>query len=144
MPSSVSAPLWLRLAAIFYDLLVLTAVWMLAAALVLLAFHGEVDVAHQPPLYHAILQGVLLSLTAIYFVISWTRGGQTIGMRAWRLRVTGPGEQSPSWSQALLRFAVGTLSLGACGLGFAWCLIDRDRRAWHDIAAGTQVLRVPK
>jgi uncharacterized RDD family membrane protein YckC len=144
MPSSVPAPLWLRIAAIFYDLLVLTAVWMLAAALVLFAFHGDVDVVHQPPLYHTTLQGVLLALTAIYFVISWARGGQTIGMRAWRLRVAGADDRSPSWSQALVRFVVGVGSLGACGLGFVWCLIDSDRRAWHDLAAGTRVLRIPK
>ena len=79
MSAAVSAPLWLRLAALLYDFLVLIAVWMFAAALLLIAFSGDVDVAHQPPLFHFTLQGVLVALTALYFTLSWSRGGQTIG-----------------------------------------------------------------
>lgn len=142
--SPTPAPLWLRLAAAIYDLFPLLALWMLAAALVLFAAHGEVDVAHPPFTYRTALRVALLAVTAAYFVISWARGGQTIGMRAWRLRVTaGDGSRLP-WPRALLRFAVAIVSLGALGLGFLWCLVDRERRAWHDIAAKSQVLRLPK
>lgn len=144
MPRPVSAPLWLRLAAIFYDLLILTAIWMVAAALVLLAFHGEVDVAHQPPLYHAVLQATLFTLTTLYFVVSWRRGGQTIGMRAWRVRVSDETGNSPQTKQCLLRYAVALPSWLAVGAGFIWCLVDRDRRGWHDIASKTRLVRVPK
>ena len=145
MSESIHAPLWLRLAAIFYDLLVLLALWMLIGALVLLAFDGEVDVVHQPALYHIVLQAALLGVTAIYFVLSWCRGGQTIGMRAWGLRVVDShSRQAPTWSRCVLRFAVALLSLLAAGAGFIWCLIDRERRAWHDLAARTRVVRVAK
>jgi len=48
------------------------------------------------------------------------------------------------WPRALLRFAVAIVSLGALGLRFLWCLVDRDRRAWHDIAARSLLLRLPK
>lgn len=139
-----SAPLWLRLAALGYDALVLVAVWMLIGALVLAAFGGDVDVAHQPPLYHFVLQTTLLAATMAYFVVSWARGGQTIGMRAWRLRVIAADGTSPTLARALLRFAVGLVSLLAGGLGLLWCLFERHRRAWHDLAADTRVVRVPK
>jgi len=145
MNEPTPAPLWLRLAALGYDLLVLVAVWMLVAALVLLAFRGEVDVADQPPLYHFVLQASLLAATAGYFVISWTRVGQTIGMRAWRLRVVDAGNgRPPPVRHALLRFAVGLVSLLAAGLGFVWCVLQPERRAWHDLAAGTRVERLKK
>ena len=125
-----------------YDLLVLIAIWMCAAALVLLAFGGAVDVAHQPPLYHAILQGVLLGLTAFYFVFSWSRGGQTIGMRAWRVRIVDEHGKSPDLRRALLRFALALGSTLLLGFGFLWCLFDADRRAWHDVLAKTRMVRV--
>ena len=144
MPASDSAPPWRRLAAVFYDVLVLIAIWMFAAALVLLAFHGEVDVAHQPALYHFVLQGVLLALTALYFVFSWSRGGQTIGMRAWRLRVTDAVGGAPGWRALWLRYLVGAIGLLAGGLGFWWAWIDRDRLAWHDRASGTRMQRIDK
>ena len=96
MSTAPGAPIWRRLAALFYDLLVLVALWMIAAALVLLAFHGDVDVANQPRMYHLTLQGVLLALSAIYFVVSWSHGGQTIGMRAWKVRIIDADGRSPS------------------------------------------------
>lgn len=142
MSAAESAPFWRRLAALLYDLLVLMAIWMFAAALVLLSFGGEVDVADQPPLYHAILQAVLLGLTALYFSISWSRGGQTIGMRAWRVRVVETCGQALDFRRANLRFALALVSLGAAGFGFIWCLFDADRRAWHDVVAKTRMVVV--
>ena len=140
-PSSI-APLWLRLAALGYDLLVLIAVWMLVAGLVLLAFGGDVDVAHQPPIYHAVLQAALLLVTAAYFTLSWTRAGQTIGMRAWRLHlVDATSGRAPSLRTSALRFVVALGSGLVAGAGFLWCLIDRERRTWHDRAAGTRLER---
>ena len=142
--SQPPASLWLRLAAAIYDLFPLLALWMLTAALVLFAVHGNVDVAHPSLGYRLILRAALVAVTAGYFVISWTRGGQTIGMRAWRLRVVDADGSRLPWPRALLRFALALVSLGALGIGFLWCLVDRERRAWHDIAARTAVVRLPK
>lgn len=139
-----SAPFWRRLAALFYDLLVLGAIWMFAAALVLLAFGGQVDVAHQPPLYHATLQGVLLVLTASYFAISWSRGGQTIGMRAWHVKVEEASGHTLDFRRALLRFALALISFCFAGFGFIWCFFDADGRAWHDVVARTRMVRVKR
>ena len=142
--AATPAPLWLRLGAAVYDLFPLIALWMLVVALFLFAARGEVDVAHPPPAYHLALQFALLAATAAYFVASWARGGQTIGMRAWRLRVVDEKGGALPWPRALLRFGVAIVSLGALGLGFLWCLIDRNGRAWHDMAARSIVARLPK
>ena len=139
MSTPPGAALWRRLAALFYDLLVLVAIWMFAAALILLAFHGEVDVARQPALYHFVLQATLLILSALYFVVSWSKGGQTIGMRAWKVRILDNNGQPPGERQSLLRFVLALISLiGA--FGFIWCLFDADRRAWHDVMAKTRMV----
>jgi uncharacterized RDD family membrane protein YckC len=133
--------LWLRLAAAVYDLFPLIGLWMLTTALVMLAAHGEIDVAHPTFVYRTALQVALLAVSAAYFVLSWSRGGQTIGMRAWRVRVVAADGSALPWPRALLRFAVALVSLLAFGLGFFWCLMDRQRRGWHDIAARSVWLR---
>ena len=142
--TSTPASLWLRLAAAIYDLFPLIGLWMLTAALALLVAQGAVDPAHPPLAWRLALRVGLLVVTGAYFAISWARGGQTIGMRAWRLRVVDANGNALSWPRCLLRFLVACVSLGAIGLGFLWCLIDARKRAWHDIAAGSVLVRLEK
>lgn len=144
MPASTPAPLRLRIAAAIYDLFPLLGLWMLTTGAALLAVHGAVDVAHPPLAYRSALRLALLVVTAAYFVISWARGGQTIGMRAWRLRVVGADGKSLPWPRALLRFAVALVALLALGIGFAWCLLDRERRGWHDLAAHSLMVHLAR
>ena len=144
MPALTPAPLWLRLAAAVYDLFPLIALWMLTAGLCLLAVGGHVDLTHPPLAWRIALRLALLAVTAAYFVVSWSRGGQTIGMRAWRLRVVSVQGDRLAWSRASARFAASLLSLLALGIGFAWCLFEPDRRGWHDLVAGSRVIRLPK
>ncbi|MEP7043283.1 MAG: RDD family protein [Dokdonella sp.] len=144
MPLPTPASLWLRLAAAVYDLFPLIALWMLTAGLCLLAVGGHVDLAHPPLGWRIALRVALLAVTAGYFVISWSRGGQTIGMRAWRLRVVTTAGAALPWSRALARFGAALISLLAGGLGLLWCLFERDRRGWHDLLVGTRVMRLPK
>ena len=132
---------WLRLAAAIYDLFPLIALWMLSAGGCLLAFHGEIDVAHPPLAFQVALRSILVAVSAAYFVISWSRGGQTIGMRAWRLRVVADDGGSLPWSRALLRIAV---AMASAGVGCAWCLFDREKRGLHDIAARSRVDRLAR
>ncbi len=144
MPSLTPAPLWLRLAAAVYDLFPLIALWMLTAGLCLLAVGGHVDPAHPPLAWRVALRLALLAVTAAYFVVSWSRGGQTIGMRAWRLRVLAMPDGALTLPRALARFAASLLSLLALGIGFLWCLFEPERRGWHDLLAGSRVVRLPQ
>jgi uncharacterized RDD family membrane protein YckC len=136
------ASLWLRLLAGIYDLLPLLGVWFFAGALALGLSGGTLD-AHQE-LRKLLTQALVLAFTAAYFVISWTRGGQTIGMRAWRLRVTRADGGRVTSLRALLRFVVALISLAALGSGFWWARFDPQKRTWHDIVAGTVVARTSR
>jgi uncharacterized RDD family membrane protein YckC len=140
--AATPASLWLRLIAGVYDLLPLIGLWFAAGVLAVAITGGALD-PHR--LAHKLLvQALVLALSAAYFVVSWTRGGQTIGMRAWRLRVVpANGAVLGPW-RALLRFFVALVSLAALGMGFWWALWDREKRAWHDIAARTSMLTMPK
>jgi uncharacterized RDD family membrane protein YckC len=144
MNASKSVSLWLRFAAAAYDLFPLIALWMLTAGLMLLVAKGQVDIAHPPLLYRTVLRVTLLVVTAAYFMVSWSRGGQTIGMRAWRLQVVAEEGGALTSSRAALRFAIALVSLGALGAGFFWSVFDRRRRCWHDIAARSTLVRLSR
>lgn len=144
-PDAHMAP---RLLALFYDLWPMAALWMLLALLFQLGYEyaGHGDRATIPPF--SALQWLLWLCcwlaTGAYAVISWRRGGQTLAMRAWRLRLVDATGGSPSWRQLGVRYGVGTLSLLLAGLGFWWAWLDRDRLTWHDRASGTRLLRLAK
>ena len=132
------AHLGLRIAAAIYDFFPLLAIWMATGAASIAVTGGKLD-------YHVWwYRLLLLSVTVGYYVLSWRYGGQTIGMRAWRLRVVDRNGASPGWGAALLRFIVAQVSFAALFIGFLWCLFERERRGWHDLASGTRVLRLPR
>jgi uncharacterized RDD family membrane protein YckC len=79
----------------------------------------------------------------LFFTWFWVHGGQTLGMKAWRLRLVGPGGAAVGWRTALIRFAAGVLSALPAGLGLWWAALDRERRAWHDRLSGTRLLHEP-
>lgn len=140
------APLWRRFAAMLYDLFPLLGVWIVGAGLWMLAFHRgdslqQLAMATRAPLDLGLRDAWLLALTAAYFVVSWTRVGATIGMRAWKLRLLRSDGGRVDWRIALLRFALAALSLAALGAGFWYALFNAERRAWHDRVCGTRVTR---
>jgi len=131
------ADLFRRLAAGCYDLLVLAGMLMLTSFVVILARGGDAVPAGDPA-YRAFLAGQV----AAFFVGFWCRGGQTPGMRAWRLRVATTQGGSLSLAIAALRFAATLLCLATAGLGLLWMLVDADRRTWHDRLSGTRVIQL--
>ncbi len=138
-----------RLLALCYDFWPALALWMLLSLCFTLGYTilGQHD-PHQniPPLsgLQAALWLACWLAAGGYAVISWRRGGQTLGMRPWRLRVVAADGGAPSWCALCLRYAVGTLSLLLAGLGFWWAWFDRDHRTWHDHASGTWMQRQPR
>jgi uncharacterized RDD family membrane protein YckC len=78
------------------------------------------------------LQIFILLVLAAYFLWCWTRGGQTLAMRAWKIRVV---DVTPR--KALLRFLLAFLLLPWSVL---WALFDRDRQFLHDRLAGTRLI----
>jgi uncharacterized RDD family membrane protein YckC len=142
MNAEISAPpvsLGLRLLALLYDLLPLLGLWFLAGVLGVVLTGGALD-PHRL-VYKILMQGIVLAFTGGYFVISWTRGGQTIGMRAWKLRLTMRDGSRVPLLAALLRFFLACLSLALLGAGFWWSLFDPQRRTLHDALSDTRLTK---
>ncbi len=139
-----SAPLrpligW-RLLALLYDLFPMLGLWFAIAACFTFA-HGDAVRGG----WLGLLEFVALWLTAgTYAVSSWRRGGQTLGMRPWRLQVVAANGGPAPVAALCLRYAIGSLSLLAAGLGFWWAWLDRDRLAWHDRVSTTRMQRLPR
>ena len=125
-----------RLAALAYDSLLLVAVWFVATALILPLNQGE---AFRPDHwgYLAYLAGVCY----LFFAWFWTHGGQTLGMKAWGLRLRTMNGNPFGWRRAALRFAGAFVSLMCFGAGYWWSLIDPRGRAWHDHWSGSELVR---
>ncbi len=140
--SAQPAHLGWRLLAMVYDLFPVIALCMLISGLELLVAHGRTS--DQFNVYVGFLISVVPAwlVTGTYFVLSWRRGGATIGMRPWRLKVLAADGRPATLRALWLRYAVATLSLLAVGLGFVWALFDGERRCWHDMAAGTRFVRM--
>ncbi len=128
-----------RLAAAVYDALLLGGVLMLTSLFFVMARDGEAI----PPGSLAYQLALLLILT-LFFVGFWTRGGQTLGMQAWRLRVQTPAGDLLGWPQALLRFAAAWVAWLPFGLGLLWLIFDREHLAWHDRLSNSRVVLLPK
>jgi uncharacterized RDD family membrane protein YckC len=129
-----------RLAALAYDSLIVLALWLTAAVPFVWIAHG----APQGPLMRLSFQMYLLAIAFAFFGWFWVHGGQTLGMRAWRLRVVDNDGRAVTWTQATKRFAAAILSLLCAGIGLLWVMHDRERRAWHDRLSGTRVVVLPK
>jgi uncharacterized RDD family membrane protein YckC len=137
-PAAVPAALGWRLLAMLYDAIPLLPIAFLVSAC-FLALHGGTPV--REPAWVLAQAATLWAASGAYFVVSWRRGGQTMGMRPWRLRVVDASGQSAAGAALWTRYAVATLSFALAGLGFGWSLLDRERRTWHDLASGTRLVR---
>jgi uncharacterized RDD family membrane protein YckC len=158
--NALPCPLWRRLLALLYDLLAVIAIAAVMGLVCQIATHGRLFDAQGHALTWWFQPLQYLTISA-YFVVSWLRGGQTLGMRPWRIRVTSTSGTAVSWRQALIRLIVAWLpvfalelqtaigmrgaiyaALGGWALWFAVALVDRRRRALHDVLAGTEVRRI--
>ena len=135
-----SKPAWLRLAAcLLYDGLVVLAL-SFALALGFILLFG--DASHGLKRYA--LQLFLWLGVGLYFVWCWRKSGQTLAMQTWQLKLSHGHANLLNWPQALIRYALASLSLGAFGLGFVWAVFDREGLFLHDRLLNNRITFVPR
>lgn len=132
------APLWKRLAALFYDSLLLFALLMVAVAVAFALKGGRVAGDN------IFFRLYLLLVSGLFFCGFWVAAGQTLGMKTWHLRVQRRDGRPLGWWQALGRFLLAVPSVGLAGIGLWWMLLDREGLALHDRWSGSVVVMLPK
>lgn len=123
----------------FYDSILLTSVLFLATAL-LLPFNEGIAISSSNHVFSI----YLLAVSFAYFGWFWTHGGQTLGMRVWRVRALPKQGNTITWKQAAIRFGTAIISWLPLGLGFLWMLWSPSRCTWHDQWSQTQLVLVGK
>lgn len=157
-----------RFAAAFYDMILIVAVWMMAQFALLPIIGRDVGLAVTT------IQLYLAIIAFVFFGWFWTHGGQTLGMRVWRLKLVSGNGYPPGWYQSFVRYlgmlvpwlliALGLeLKASAAGpyatitelvlapaafflalLGFLWPLFDKQKMAWHDRLSQSCLTVLPK
>lgn len=137
------AGLFRRLFAIFYDCFLLIAILFIVSAIATAVNSGKA-VEPGDDLYPVFVL-LIFGLSYLYFAWFWTHGGQSLGMKTWRiqLQTDEPGKTGNSrigWKMATIRFFSAIISWCVLGLGFLWALFDRKNRCWHDLSSKTLLI----
>ena len=152
-----TAPLKNRLLCMMYEAMLLFGVVFIAGWLfsTLLQQRHALALRHGQQVWQFIVLGA-------YFVWFWTRGGQTLAMKTWRVRVVTRDGLALRWPRALLRYLLAWLWF-LPGLALAWWMevqgsmllllpmlnavlwaltnrLDPDRQFLHDRIAGTRLV----
>ena len=154
---TITATLARRLLAFLYDVLLLLGVLFAVSACAVAINKGEA-VTH--PAYYL----SLILTTFVFFGWFWTHGGQTLGMRTWKIKITSDNGDKVSWKQSAIRFVtalvallpammgliwwfddtklrlVAILAMLPVMLGLLWLLFDQERLAWHDKLSATRLI----
>ena len=145
------ATLFKRLMAICYDLFLLTAllftVGVIVAGIITFAINeGNAITANHPayPVYRIFMMILLFITSFLFYGWFWTHGGQTLGMRTWKLKLVSVDNHPIIWKQALIRYIGALISWGCLGLGFLWVLFNKDKKSWHDLLSDTKLIQLPK
>lgn len=126
------------LAACVYELLLLIALWFIAA-LVFIAIFGDATHSYK----RFLLQFFLWLVTGAYFVWCWRKSGQTLAAQTWKIKLVNQAGNTLSEKLAIARYVLASLSVLAFGLGFIWALVDKDRLYLHDRLLKTRFIFVP-
>ena len=138
-----------RIAAMIYDSLVAIAVGMCAGLIILVALtilhargligqHIEhfSDFLSQSLVFMTLVQVWVAGWIILFFLWFWAKGGQTIGMRAWRMRMFSTTDTPMTMGRLWLRLLC---SLG--GLGTILVLFQpKQKQSLQDLVAQTEIL----
>lgn len=129
---------WIN-AAFLYDLVILAALSMVLAA-IYTSVSGEAFHEKQPDL--TLFQLNWIAMVSAYYLISWRRAGQTIGMRAWRIKVVNLTNTQLSWPECWKRLGAAIINLLTLNLGWLGYLLPAQR-SLTDALSHTRIERLP-
>jgi uncharacterized RDD family membrane protein YckC len=89
-------------------------------------------------------RSIFLPLWVFYHLAMWTWKGTTIGGLVFGLKIVRLNGDPIRFSVALVRCLSAFFSALVVCLGFLWVGWNREKQSWHDIIAGTVIVRFPK
>ncbi|WP_432723642.1 RDD family protein [Jeongeupia wiesaeckerbachi] len=163
---------WRRCFAWWYELLLLIPVVLLVQVLYQVVFqlltHAPVTAVSANAGLRALNFAVLVTAIFGYFMLCWRRGGQTLAMKTWRLRLDGAAGGRAPWPALVVRFLASSLCYLPCVplwvlawhdrawlpwawlssawlmAPYVWAWLDREGLLLQDRVAGTRIVYVSK
>lgn len=147
-PSHQYPSLLRRLGAWFYDMLIIVAILMVAGALAMAVvaallhigvltlgnYQDASDYLMSDPTASMLYSTYLAMIIIGFYSYFWTQAGQTLGMRAWKLKLQNQDGSRIKITQAFIRIATSAFGLGNL-LAF-----NRQRRSMQDIMAECEMV----
>ncbi len=133
MKSDVS--LLRRLGAMSYDVFLAFSLAFFMIGVILIVFFEKQAQTN------ALMFVVYLMTSYFYFTWSWVKGGQTLGMKAWKFHIEQHNGGNINHKQAFIRFVLSILSFLPAGLGFVYQLFDHNNLALNDKFSNTQLMK---
>ncbi|SFK51690.1 Uncharacterized membrane protein YckC, RDD family [Nitrosomonas aestuarii] len=127
---------WRRSISLIYEFLILLAIIFIASFIFHLIFR-DANAVYFIPLY----QFYLLIIMGYYFIWFWTRGGQTLAMQTWKIRVVTVDGNRLSSRIAITRYLIAVIGILFFGVGLLWAFVDREHQFLHDRLAGTRIIK---
>lgn len=126
--------LFRHIAMMAYDLLLTLSV-LLLAGFIAVAFNRGEAISSSNPFFMLYILGVW------FFFYGWflTHGGQTLGMRAWKVYLVSNQRYNVTWLQVAIRFVTNIIAWLPLGLGFWWQYLGKDKQTWPDYFSGTRL-----
>ena len=133
-----------RMGAVLYDTLLVGGSLIIIGGILSTLLARSLGVDYLAPDSNAahFMQLVYLLLAFGFFGWFWTHGGQTLGMRAWKIRVVDLNNNPLTWTQAGMRFLWSLASWMVFGLGFVLAFFDPDKLTLHDRMSKTRLIKV--
>ena len=126
-----------RIGAILYDSLLLLSILLIVTSLFVIFFR----LTPENPFF-IIYQAFIFVISFFFYSWFWTHGGQTLGMKTWKFKITSIDGSKVTWEKATIRFLMAIISILLLGLGFFWSILDKNNRTWHDIVSKTHLVRI--
>ena len=118
-----------RVAAFFYDSLLLLALYFIITAASIAFNDGQA-------IQHWSYKLFLIFISFVFFDWFWRHGGQTLGMRAWRIRLEGVDSEKVTLKQTAYRFLIGFI---AFGVTYVLMFTGQHKQALHDRLSKTKI-----
>ncbi|MDC0931134.1 RDD family protein [Methylophilaceae bacterium] len=115
---------------LFYEILIQTALWFLVAFITI--FISTINSTDQPHIF----QFILWVTSGVYFVSSWYYGGQTLAMKAWKIKLELPIKNK--FIFCVLRYFLACIGLILFFI-FYMNILFGSKQYLHDLIMGLKI-----
>jgi len=132
----IKAPLWKRFLAFIYDGLIVAALILISGLIASLIAQGEAPTS--------LTRLIILTSVSGYFWWSWSHGGKTAGMLAWRLHLVGLEGEPITNNVALKRLIICVITLAPLGVTLLTGWLSPIGQTFYDLLSKTRVITESK